>query len=574
MPQIECDVLVIGGGLAGCWAALRAKEKARRVVLVEKGKVTRAGKSAFSGAGILCPFPTDDLDAWRREIVVRGEYLADQDVVDALLQEQPARIKDMEDWGLSYERDEKGNLLRVGGLGGIDTRVVTVSSQEMMEVLRRRMEQTGVEILDRVFVTSLLTSDGSLPTRGSVTGCYGFSTTTGEPYIINARSTVLANGGVGYFYFTGDGFTMGYRAGAELWGMELTRCMDQMTFQEKYADIHLITFQRLGMRLYNRLGERFMERYYPEQKENTTRQQMAFAVILEHLAGRGPVYADMTHLDAGSLHKLRNLPSTAPRVQAIEREGTDFGKDRILFNVHSGFINAESGGISHDPSGQSSLAGLFVAGETGGLPANGTGTIPLKLASCCVEGYRAGESAASYAAESGTRPLRQEQLRYLEEKTFAPIRAKAGVAPEELMDRVYHYLRPALTSIFRSDKSIRGILAEHEDWSREAAMFRASDWHGLVKAHQKESYVACVGMVFRCSLERHETRGMNIRIDYPYRDDINWMKHVNLKLESDGPRITFRPLPMDRYPVKPERFEKVPSKIPWPKVVIGEAPSP
>ncbi len=569
MRQIECDVLVIGGGLAGCWAALKAKETSQRVILVEKGKVARAGKSTFSGAGILCPYSTDDLDAWRKEIVVRGQYLADQDVVDALLQEQPARIKDMENWGLSYERDEKGNLMRVSGLGGITTKVVTVSSQEMMEVLRRRMEKTGVNILDRVFVTDLLTSDGSYPTKGSITGCYGFNTVTGEPYVINAGATVMACGGVGYFHFTGDGFAMGYRAGAEMWGMELNRTMDQLSFHEKYTEIHLITFQRLGMRLYNNQGERFMERYYPEQKENTTRQQMAFAVILENLAGRGPVYADLTHLDAESLRKLRTLPSTAPRVHAIEREGIDFGKDRVKLDLHSGFINAESGGIKHDPNGRASLPGLFVAGESGGLPANGTGTIPLKLASCCVEGYRAGESAARYARENGNQPVRNEQVRYQDERTFAPIRARSGAAPEELMGRVYEYLRPAAVSIFRSERSLKAILAQQEEWVRESQTFKVTDWHGLVKAHQKQSYIDSIGMVFKCSLERRETRGMNIRADYRYRDDAKWLKWVVLRRDSDGPRITYWPLPMDRYAVKPDKFVKVPSSMPWPDFVIA-----
>ncbi len=561
----HCDVLVIGGGLAGCWAAIKAREKAQRVILVDKGKVSRSGKSAFAGAGILCPWPGDDLDAWRREIVVRGQYLADQDIVDALLEEQPARIRDMGDWGLDYERDKAGNLVRVSALGGITTKVVTVSSQEMMEVLRRRMEAIGVTILDRVFVTALLTSDGHHPTEGTVTGAYGFNTRTGEPCIINAAATVLAAGGLNYYYFTGDSYALGYRAGAELWGMEFNRTMDQMTFNEKYASIHLITFQRLGMRLFNRLGERFMARYYPQQMENTTRQQMAFAVIMEHLAGRGPVFADLTHLDQDSLAKLRNLPSTAPRVSAIEREGTDFGKDRILFNVHSGFISGETGGLHHRATGESSLPGLYVAGESGGLPANGTGTVPLKLASCCVEGYRAGENAAVYARETGLKPVRKGQVRFLEHETFKPVRTENGVMPEDLMDRVYEYLRPATVSIFRSEESLKALIREQAGWMDAALNFKAIDWHGLVKAHKKRNYLDCIGLVFRASLERQETRGMNLRPDYPYRDDAAWLKNIILKLDSDGVRTRQEPIPIDRYKVKPEKRERVPVNILWPK---------
>ncbi len=155
MPQIECDVLVIGGGLAGCWAAIKAAEKTRRVVLVEKGKVARSGKSAFSGAGILCPFPGDDLEAWRREIVVRGEYLADQELVEIILDELCARIREMGDWGVEYERDDKGKVVRVSALGSRVTKTVAVSSQQMMETLRRRMLGAGIRVMDRIMVTGL-----------------------------------------------------------------------------------------------------------------------------------------------------------------------------------------------------------------------------------------------------------------------------------------------------------------------------------------------------------------------------------------------------------------------------------
>ncbi|MBI2934341.1 MAG: FAD-binding protein, partial [Chloroflexi bacterium] len=95
MQSLQCDVLVIGAGLAGCWAALRAKELAPKVILVDFAKVSRSGKSSFSGAGILAPDDSDDLDAWQREIVEKGQFLADQDWVRLMLEDQAARLQDM-----------------------------------------------------------------------------------------------------------------------------------------------------------------------------------------------------------------------------------------------------------------------------------------------------------------------------------------------------------------------------------------------------------------------------------------------------------------------------------------------
>src|SRR3972149_1251241 len=96
ISTVEGDVLVIGGGLAGCWAAYKALEMGSKVILVDRGKVSRSGKSSFSGASILCPLPQDDLDVWHMEMASRGDYVSDQEWIAIILQEIPSRVKDME----------------------------------------------------------------------------------------------------------------------------------------------------------------------------------------------------------------------------------------------------------------------------------------------------------------------------------------------------------------------------------------------------------------------------------------------------------------------------------------------
>src|SRR3972149_7601443 len=213
MQRLQCDVLVIGAGLAGVWAAARAKELAPRVILAEIGKVGKSGKSAFSGAGILCTDPSDDMDVWHREICEKGQYLNDQDWVRLLLEEHPKRMQDMEDWGLTFERDKDGKIYRHVGLNHVHTRITSVSSLEMMEVMRKRLENIGVSMLERVMITDLLTSDGASPTGGAVVGAVGFQTRTGEGVVINAGATVIAAGSSGLFLATGEGIAQGFRAG-------------------------------------------------------------------------------------------------------------------------------------------------------------------------------------------------------------------------------------------------------------------------------------------------------------------------------------------------------------------------
>ena len=553
MAELDCDVLVIGGGLAGCWAALKAKEYAPNVILVDKGKVSRSGISSFAGAGICCPYPTDDLDDWQRELVKKDEYLADQDWIEILFQEQPKRIREMEEWGVAFERDEKGNLLRFAAMGRVITKVVTVSSEQLMGVMKERLQISGVNLLERVMITSLLTSDGICPTKGSIIGAYGFNTRSGESVSINAGATIICTGGSHFHDQTGDGIAQAYRAGAELWGMEFSDTFDDMGFDE-YIGLHLISFERVGMRLYNSKGERFMLRYEPELAEMVDRRRLALPVIWEGLAGRGPIYADFTHLDKKGIELLRNLPTISMRVAAIEREGIDLSKERVKFNVFSGFIRV-AGGIKHNIFSETSLAGLYVAGHAGMYPAHEP------LAFCCVGGYRAGENAARYALELGRKQVKIEQIKDLEEETLRPLKANKGIKPQSLIDRVNKYLSPSTTSIFRNEKNIKAVLKECEGWEGDTTSLKAMDLHELVWAAKAKSIVDCVRPVFLSSLEREESRGDYIRVDYPFRDDVNWLKQVVTRRDEKGIRVRHFPIPIYRYKIKPQKYEKVPAKI-------------
>ncbi len=563
MQKIQCDVLVLGAGLAGCWAALKAKETAPRVILVDKGKVSRSGKSSFSGAGILCPLSTDDLDSWHREIVESGQYVNDQDWLRLLLQEQEARINDLQKLGVRFDKDEKGNLHRSAALGSYHTKVAHVDSLKLMGILRKRLEDLGVIILDRVMATSLLTSDGCFPTRGSVTGAFGFHTRTGEPYILNSKAVIAANGSTGHFDLTGEGITHSFTAGAEVCNMEFARTFDEMGFENKYMGLHLITFQRLGMILRNSKGERFMERYNPLLKEKVKRQELALACMSEGLQGRGPIYMDLTHLDKDSYRELSTLPMTAGRIRILERDGIDLSKQKIKFNVGSGFLNIERGGIKNNIFGESSLAGLFTAGETGGYPMDGAGSVPLKLGACCVSGYRAGEYAARYAGDQELHPAGSEQIAQVREQSLSPLNRKTGTSPDFLFNEIHSYMSPANHSVFRNARNIKNMLTKVEEWKEKARSLMAADLHELVKANKVKSHILCIELVFKSSLARKETRGNNIRTDFPYRDDINWLRRVILRKDADGQVVvSTAPLPLYRYPVKPEKYAKIPVSFP------------
>jgi len=563
--DVSTDVLVIGGGLAGSWAALRAASSGAKVTLVEMAKLARQMKSTFSGATILYPTSKDDLDAWAKEIVEAGSYVNDQDWVVAILQETESRVRDMEEWGTPFERDKDGQLVRKIGMGHQLTRGAWVEGEAMMKILKKRLEAAKVEFLERTMITNLLTSDGCYPTTGSVVGAVGFNTKTAEPVTIRARATVMTSGAMAQEAgLTGDGIAQAFRAGAQLKGMEFSE-----TFTHTVGP-HYNTLARVGIILRNSKGERFMPSYYPEKKEQVGHGPRAIACMIEEMEGRGPIYGDLTHLSAEDLNTLRSFVPVARWIQTMQdEEGIDVIHQQYeTGHTAAGFPSLRSGGIRSSIYGEASLPGLYTAGEAAGQPTHGTYSVGgVNLATCCVGGYRAGESAARYAREGPSFKAKQEQVDKLREDTFLPLKRTGGIKPDSCYDQFDRLLSPADVSIFRTQKSLTAILSRIEAWQEIVPSLVAEDVRSLLWANKVPNLILCAKLAYTASLAREECRGNNLRADFPYRDDINWLKWVILKQEGEGDDISVTefPLPIYRWPVKPARYEQIPVPYPMPK---------
>ncbi len=229
---LEVDVLIIGGGFAGTWAALGASSHASNIVLVDKAYVSRSGASSTMSGGVTtCPLESDDLDVWAKGIHcpwplhVLADYRWTKRV---LLEGQVERVQQLSAWGVPITRDERGNIERFASRGMIDVRCMQYKPKKAMEALRRQVIERGVRILDRVHITDLITTDGEYPTRGSICGAFGFNTRSGRCLAIQAKRTIVASGPLAMKKQqrvdndTGDGFAMAYRAGARLVDLEFS----------------------------------------------------------------------------------------------------------------------------------------------------------------------------------------------------------------------------------------------------------------------------------------------------------------------------------------------------------------
>jgi len=567
--SINTDVLVIGGGLAGTWAALRAKEYVSNVVLVDKASVSRSGCSSFAAGVMLCPMPEDNLKEWTEELVERGEYLCDQEWVELLLHEQVERIKEMQRWNFPFERDSEGELIRIVGRAHMRTRMLMFHGKKLMEEMRKQVLKKGVTLVERTMITELLTSDGKQPTQGHVVGAVGFNPRTEEFKTFRAKAVIIATGpatgkiGAGYTDAnTGDGTAMAFRTGAELIGMEFCIRGEPTIWNKKCVAYGINMIQGYGAKFLNAKGERFMEKYAPVLKERARKIEICTAMCKEVLEGRGPIYCDMRHLPPETFARFRRvIPHT---MQVFDSAGIDPSKQLIEYAPRWGvYVVSGEGGIRINLDCETNIPGLYAAGTGGWNPTQGTYSVGgNNLAFCCVSGFRAGERAAKYSLDREV-DIQTEQVQALKANTLGPLSRKDGFVPDKIFEMIQRAVTPAQFGVFKSEPRMKQVQSELEKAELAASKLVAANYHELVKSNEALNYVLLSQLAFRAASERKESRGFHFREEYPERDDINWLKWIILKRDNKGVGLRLEPIPIDRYPFKPESFKKHPYAAPF-----------
>ena len=224
---IETDVLVIGAGVAGLFASVRAKKFVDRVTLVDKGPIGRTSQGYFSCGGYQSLIPEDDIDSVMKEVIYFEDGLCDQELVESIYEETFARMKEFEKYGLEWARGDDANRAYKVGTRGLDyvRRVMPypmwTGGESQIKVLTKEVKRVGVQLLSRVFITEILKHDGK------IVGAVGFNVRDGSFHIFKAGAVIIATGQCsfkGHYaaqgMLTGDGMVMALRAGAELKNLE------------------------------------------------------------------------------------------------------------------------------------------------------------------------------------------------------------------------------------------------------------------------------------------------------------------------------------------------------------------
>lgn len=561
---IETDVLVIGGGLAGCWAAIRASELACKVVLVDKAVVGRSGASVFTNS-MLAPPEDEDIPEWRAEIAEAGTWFSDQEWVELLLKEQRRRVADLTSWGVPFERDS-GVLATSLARGHKKGRVIMFNGHDLMDVMKRKIIEKGVCLKQRVMVWDLLTSDGTHPTHGRIIGAIGLDTRTADIVIFLAKSVVVATGIIeskfraGYVNnLTGDGPAMAYRAGARIVGMEFCLNNHVNAFDRKYWTGGSSLLQGLGARFVDRDGKEFVLKYDPELGHRMKLSSLCLAFAKERFEGKGPVYLDMRSFSPEKLALVKKVLPT--QCVPFERANIDLKNHLLEINPIVALCSIGQGGIKIDAWCQSSLPGLFAAGSAAYNLVHGTYAMGgINLAFCNVSGFLAGENAAKYSQQVTFQGPKESQVSALKQKLLKPLQNKGSQIPDQIIEDFHRIIMPASVSQFRTQASLRGALKQIESLS--ALTIFAPDEHELVKAHEASNLLLLSRLTLHAALIRQESRDSHYRRDFPYRDDVNWLKRIVISRRQDNDLFTeFDPVPIWCYPDRPKEFKIAPHPV-------------
>jgi len=571
---VDTDVLVIGAGGAGMRAAIAAAGAGARVLVVCKSLLGKAHTVMAEGGMAAALANVAHQDSWEAhfaDTMKGGKLLNSWRMALIHAKEAPERVLELERWGAVFDRTASGLVHQRPFGAHTYPRLAHIGDRTGLELIRslqdRLVHTDAVDVHMEVTVASLLTRDHR------VVGALAYRRADGGLVVYTARCVLLATGGAGRIYritsnsweCTGDGVALAYEAGAELQDCEMVQFHPTgMVWPPGVRGI-LVTegVRGEGGVLRNKDGERFMERYDHERMELSARDVVSRAIDAEVTAGRGTphggAYLDISHRRADDIR--RTLPSMYEQFRTLA--GVDITREPMEV---APTIHYFMGGVRVDPeTGATSVPGLFAAGEVaGGLHgANRLGGN--SLSDLLVFGRRAGEAAAAFAL-GHPRPgaVDRAQVEREAELLLGPLARPAGESPyrlqAELQDTCTRY-----APIIRDEPGLREGLDRVLELREHAARCgtggptgRAFNpgWH---TAHDLRSMLVSAEALFRCALERKESRGAHARRDYPRADPA--LGRVNLVVQRTEGGMSLRsveaePLPAELTEVISQSFAR------------------
>ena len=551
------DVLIIGAGLAGQRAAIAAAGAGSSVAIMSKVHPVRSHSNAAAGGINAALNPDDSWESHAFDTVKGSDYLGDQDAIEIMCREAPGEVLWLEHSGVTFHRSPEGKLgtRAFGGASAARTYYVAdITGQALLHVLYEQLMKHHEEIdrYEEWFVTAVVQDDA-----GECCGAVARNIRDGAMQLFSAKSVILASGGAGQCFkpttnaliCTGDGIAQAYRVGAPLMDME----MIQYHPTTLAGNGILITegARGEGAHLYNAEGERFMEKYAPNKLELASRDVVSRSEQTEINEGRG--FPDGTvALDITKVPRKRTLEALREIVN-IGRDfaGVDITREPIHIKPGCHYI---MGGVKTDVWGETSIPGLYAAGEVACVSVHGGNRLGANsLLDTLIFGRRSGEHAAARASEMAM-PTASEAALESEQKMIDEIlgRAKGGRRISEIKDELGEMMNEKC-AVFRDEAGLTSAMETIQRLKEESGSAYVDDRgtvfnQDVLGAIELGYMLDCAEAIVTGALERKESRGAQFRLDYPERNDEEWLKHITISVNGgDAPKVDYAPVTMTQW---------------------------
>ena len=547
---MKFDVLIIGAGGAGLYAALSAikENKDLDIAVLSKVYPTRSHTGAAQGginAALANVDPTDNEEIHTFDTIKGSDYLADQEAVKYMCYEASKIIRAMEHMGLPFSRLNNGKIAQ-RPFGGASKDRTCYSADKighvMLHTLYEQCIKEGVKFLNEWFMLNIAHNGKR------VQGVTAINIATGETHFIKAKAIILATGGHSRIYWgytsnalgcTGDGTAAAFRAGLPLKDMEFLQF--HPTGLRKSAILVSEAARGEGGYLINALGERFMKKYAPEKMELGPRDLVSRSIMTEIREGRGfkdeegreYVHLDLTHLGAEKIKE--RLPQI--RELAIDFEGIDPIKEPIPIKPTAHYA---MGGIHTNVKCETPIEGIYAAGEAQCVSVHGANRLGgNSLLDIVVFGNVAGKEAVRYAEatdfEEGGEELLRKDEEFIKELMNKESKENLGDMRNELGEIMFKYF-----GVFKNEKEMKEGYDKLKNLIDRAYKNLGVEDKSKVFNLDLQStleffnLLEIADVLAYASLQRKESRGSFYRDDYPKRDDENYLYHSMITKNADG----------------------------------------
>ena len=557
MQEIKTDVLVIGGGAAGCWAAITASAHGGDVTLINKYPLGKSGTTIVgmitynAVMGELGVHPEDSPDIYFQDLVKEGALLGDQNLMEIFVRQGRKTVLQLEKMGVRWDKiGDKFDARRLPGMSYprgcfSDHRTGLFIQRALVREIQKR---SNIRVLERK-ITKLLTKEGR------IVGAVGLHIHDGSFLKISAKSVVIATGGAGRLFkitsmpedARGDGYSLAYEAGARLIDMEFHLFFPAtLVYPETLRGLVVPrgTTVPLGARILNGRKERFMHKYYPEA-EFATRDKASISIFKEIKSGaitlHGGVYMDVSAVE----NLLEKYPTS---FKDFKDAGMNLPEEWL--EIAPG-LHFTLGGIQINEFCETSLPGLYAAGEAAGNMHGANRIGGSALPECSVFGQIAGENAAIHAKFNHYLEPEGEQIGEEKERLSNLLDAgkKGHTRPIEIM-RALQDLMYDKVGVLRTGNGLREAIAEIQDLKKKAKYMKIhpssrynNEW---VDAVDILDMLQLGEIAARSAMFREESRGAHYREDFPQQDDRIWRKHSLSWKEGGDVRIAYCPVRITR----------------------------